>query len=136
MNRDWLINCQHNSLYDSQYRCCADMKIKLMLYYLREDMHALLVYIKFGRFQDIDGKLRVLSYMVVASCLHTCTHPRHFTDRKALWDTYHKFEHGIPPNEPRRILLNYRGKYEFETKKYIQRFYETCNSIISNLKNF
>jgi hypothetical protein len=42
------------------------MKIKLMLYYLREDMNALLVYIKFGRFQDIDGKLRVLSYMVVA----------------------------------------------------------------------
>jgi hypothetical protein len=68
MNRDWLINCQHikSFKYESQSRFCADMKIKLMLYYLREDMHALLVYIKFGRFQDIDGKLRVLSYMVVA----------------------------------------------------------------------
>jgi hypothetical protein len=33
--------------------------------YLHEDMHALLVYIKFGRGLDIDGKLRVLSYMVV-----------------------------------------------------------------------
>jgi hypothetical protein len=29
-------------------------------------MHALLFNIKLGRFQDIDGKLRVLSYMVVA----------------------------------------------------------------------
>jgi hypothetical protein len=62
--------------------------------------------------------------------------PRLFIDRKALWDTYHKFEHGIPPTEPRRILLNYRGKYEFETMKHIQRFYTTCNSRISNLKNF
>jgi hypothetical protein len=34
--------------------------------YGNEDMHALLFNIKLGRFQDIDGKLRVLSYMVVA----------------------------------------------------------------------
>ena len=66
-----------------------------------------------------------------ASCLQTHT-PRHLIDRKALWDTYRKFGRVTPPTEPRRILRNYRGKAEFETKKHIQRFYTTCNSTKSN----
>ena len=68
---------------------------------------------------------------------HPPTHPsRHFIDRKALWDTCREIGRLILPSESRRILLNYRGKYEFETKKHIQRFYDTCNSRKYHLKFF
>jgi hypothetical protein len=40
---------------------------------------------------------------------HLFTHAHH-NDRIALWDIYCKFGRITPPTEPRRILLNYRGK--------------------------
>ena len=117
--------------------CCITLMKICMLYYFILNLEGIQDIRRQSESAFVYGSSFVDSLISLSCIMPAYTYtPRHFIERKALWDTCRKIGREITPTKSHRILLNYRVKVCKPKKKHIQRFLGTCKSTISHLKIF